>query len=106
KLPDAIRGLISEIYWNPTDGNKNKIMLYMNDGFVVDGVIRRFADRMELIHPLFLSWIQKQEELFISVLVLILKLLRPMRKKWKRTRQTARINRNHFCKTKGKCHIL
>src|SRR5699024_12230399 len=47
KLPDAIRGLISEIYWNPTDGNKNKIMLYMNDGFVVDGVIRRFADRME-----------------------------------------------------------
>lgn len=39
--------LISEIVWQESDGSQSKIMLYMNDGFIVDTVIRQFAEKME-----------------------------------------------------------
>src|SRR5699024_6625851 len=35
KLPEGIFNLISEVHWKPTEENKNKIMLYMNDGFKI-----------------------------------------------------------------------
>jgi len=44
----SIRKLISEVYWKPVKDNPNKIQLYMNDGFVVDGTIRNFAKKMEV----------------------------------------------------------
>jgi len=48
KLPENISYLISEIHWAPTEDDNNKLLLYMNDGFLVDGAIRNFAERMEV----------------------------------------------------------
>src|SRR5699024_622564 len=48
KLPKGIFNLISEIYWKPREDNKNKIILYMNDGFIVEATIRNFAKNMEV----------------------------------------------------------
>lgn len=48
QLPQNIRSLISEIHWKPKEDNKNKIVLYMSDGYLVDGTIRNFADKMKL----------------------------------------------------------
>lgn len=47
-LPDSILNSISEIHWKPTDDNKNKILLYMNDGYLVDGTIRNFSEKMQV----------------------------------------------------------
>lgn len=47
ELPHNILNLISEIHWLPTKENENKILLYMNDGYLVDGTIRNFASKME-----------------------------------------------------------
>ncbi|GAA0613035.1 cell division protein DivIB [Virgibacillus siamensis] len=57
KLPDSILKLISEIHWKPTDENKNKILLYMNDGYLVDGTIRGFAEKMKA-YPSIVSQIK------------------------------------------------
>ncbi len=46
RLPGGILDLISEVYWEPEEDNKNNIFLYMNDGFIVQGKIRDFADGM------------------------------------------------------------
>jgi len=46
-LPKSIFNLISEIHWNPTEENQNKILLYMNDGFIVDASIRNFSNQMK-----------------------------------------------------------
>src|SRR5699024_9745670 len=43
-LPASILQLISEVYWQPTEENKNKILIYMSDGHVVNGTIRDFAE--------------------------------------------------------------
>lgn len=48
KVPQNILNLISEIHWVPKEENKNKIMLYMNDGFIVDGTIRKFSDKIQV----------------------------------------------------------
>lgn len=53
QLPDSILDLISEIHWVPTKENKNKIILYMNDGFIVDGTIRDFANKMDIYPSIF-----------------------------------------------------
>lgn len=47
EVPTQIFNLISEIYWEPTDKNKYKIVMYMNDGFVVHATIRGFATKMQ-----------------------------------------------------------
>lgn len=47
-LPSDILDLISEIYWQPEEGNQNSILLYMNDGFVVSATIRDFAEGMNV----------------------------------------------------------
>ncbi|MBM7571736.1 cell division protein FtsQ/DivIB [Aquibacillus albus] len=46
-LPANIVDLISEIYWQPTEGNPYRIWLYMNDGFEVEGSIRNFSKSMQ-----------------------------------------------------------
>jgi len=57
KLPEGIFNLISEVHWKPTEENKNKILLYMNDGFIVDGTIREFADKMQ-VYPSIVSQLE------------------------------------------------
>ncbi|WP_174613163.1 cell division protein FtsQ/DivIB [Virgibacillus ihumii] len=57
KLPESILKLISEIHWKPTDDNKNKILLYMNDGYLVDGTMREFAKKMKA-YPSIVSQIK------------------------------------------------
>lgn len=47
RLPNSIVNLISEIHWQPTDGNPYKIWMFMNDGFEVDGSIRNFSSAMK-----------------------------------------------------------
>lgn len=46
-VPVHIFDLISEVTWAPTDKNKYKIILFMNDGFTVHATIRSFAEKME-----------------------------------------------------------
>ncbi|GAB3067930.1 cell division protein DivIB [Virgibacillus ainsalahensis] len=66
ELPDSILNLISEIHWQPTDDNKNNIMLYMNDGYMVSGTIRDFAERME-IYPSIVSQLEPGSEGIIHI---------------------------------------
>src|SRR5699024_10060250 len=47
ELPEHVLRLISEVSWEPTKNNKNKILLYMNDGFIVDATLRDFSDKMK-----------------------------------------------------------
>src|SRR5690625_6525761 len=57
QLPDGIFNLISEVHWKPTEENKNKVLLFMNDGFIVDGTIREFADKMQ-VYPSIVSQLE------------------------------------------------
>lgn len=66
KLPENILNLISEIYWKPVDENKNKILLYMNDGFMVDGTIRNFAEKME-VYPSIASQLEPDSKGIIHI---------------------------------------
>ncbi|MFD1038075.1 cell division protein FtsQ/DivIB [Virgibacillus byunsanensis] len=66
KLPDSILNLISEIYWSPTDENRNKILLYMNDGFVVNGTIRNFAEKMQ-VYPSIVSQLEAERKGIVHI---------------------------------------
>lgn len=66
KLPDSISNLISEIHWKPTDDDKSKILLYMNDGFVVDGTIRNFAEKMN-VYPSIVSQLEPGSEGIVHI---------------------------------------
>lgn len=66
KLPLNILNLISEIHWAPIDENKNKIILYMSDGFVVDGSIRNFAEKMQ-IYPSIVSQLHPESQGIIHI---------------------------------------
>lgn len=66
ELPQNIRKLISEIHWNPRDDNKNKILLYMNDGFTVDGTIRDFSEKMK-VYPSIVSQLPGDEKGIIHI---------------------------------------
>src|SRR5699024_3862399 len=46
ELLKSILNVISEVHWEPTEENKNKIMLNMNDGYLVSSTIRNLADKM------------------------------------------------------------
>lgn len=61
QLPESILNLISEIHWRPTDENKSKILLYMNDGFTVDASIRNFANKMKA-YPSIVSQLDEGSE--------------------------------------------
>jgi len=59
--PDFIFNLISEISWEPSDKNKYKIIMYMNDGFTVHATIRNFSSKMEA-YPSIVSQIKPGEK--------------------------------------------
>ncbi len=65
-LPESIRSLISEIHWKPNDGNKHKILLYMNDGNLVDGTIRHFADKMS-VYPSIVSQLEPDKKGIVHI---------------------------------------
>lgn len=66
KLPHDIINLISEIHWEPTKTNKNKIILYMNDGYTVSGTMRDFADKMQL-YPSIVSQLDPKKTGIIHI---------------------------------------
>lgn len=61
KIPVDIFNLISEISWEPTEKNKYKILLYMNDGFIVDATIRNFSSKMTS-YPSIVSQLDPDEK--------------------------------------------
>lgn len=46
KVKDHLRYHMSEIYLTPTENDQTRLMIYMNDGFVVSTTIRDFAERI------------------------------------------------------------
>lgn len=66
ELPKSIMNLISEVHWQPSEGNKNKIILYMNDGFIVDGTIRKFSEKMQ-IYPSIIAQLEPGSEGIIHI---------------------------------------
>lgn len=66
KLPKSILNLISEVHWQPSEENKNKLILYMNDGFVVDSTIRNFSEKMQ-IYPSIVAQLEPGSEGIIHI---------------------------------------
>ncbi|WP_188454482.1 cell division protein FtsQ/DivIB [Virgibacillus oceani] len=66
KLPSSILNIISEIHWVPSDENKKKIVLYMNDGYIVDGTIREFAEKME-VYPSIVAQLKPESKGIIHI---------------------------------------
>ncbi|WP_164215379.1 cell division protein FtsQ/DivIB [Virgibacillus sp. YIM 98842] len=66
ELPDSISNLISEIHWSPAEENRDKLLLYMNDGFLVDGTIRNFAEKME-VYPSIAGQLDEEEKGIIHI---------------------------------------
>lgn len=60
-LPVHILNLISEVHWKPTEKNKYKIELYMNDGFIVHATIRDFASKMNA-YPSIIAQLDSEEK--------------------------------------------
>lgn len=65
-LPESILNLISEIHWKPTEDNKNNILLYMNDGYLVNGSIRGFGEKMD-VYPSIVSQLDPDEKGIIHI---------------------------------------
>ncbi|TRM12312.1 FtsQ-type POTRA domain-containing protein [Lentibacillus cibarius] len=65
-LSESIRNLISEIHWKPSDGDKHKILLYMNDGYAVDTTLRQFADKMS-VYPSIVSQLESDNKGIIHI---------------------------------------
>ena len=66
KLNEDIRKLISEVYWSPEKDNKNKIKLYMNDGFVVESGLKGFANNMK-VYPSISSQLDPKKKGIIHI---------------------------------------
>ncbi|MBU9720439.1 MULTISPECIES: cell division protein FtsQ/DivIB [Bacillaceae] len=45
-MPISLRERISEIYHAPVENDASRLVLFMNDGFVVHSTIRRFSERL------------------------------------------------------------
>jgi len=61
QIPEHVYQLISEITWDPTDKNKYKIILYMNDGFIVHATLRDFASKMAT-YPSIVAQLEPDEK--------------------------------------------
>lgn len=59
----------------PTDENKNTVLLYMNDGYLVKGTIRDFAEKMEVYPSIVAQLDPEEKESFILESVSTLSLL-------------------------------
>ncbi|RLL45238.1 cell division protein FtsQ/DivIB [Oceanobacillus piezotolerans] len=66
QLPSSISKLISEVHWSPTEDNNNRIYLYMNDGYIVEGTMRDFAEKME-VYPSIVSQLDPEVEGIIHI---------------------------------------
>lgn len=66
QLPNGILNLISEVHWAPSKENKNKVSLYMNDGFMVAGTIRNFAKKMD-VYPSIVSQLDPNKKGIIHI---------------------------------------
>lgn len=66
KLDPKIRQLVSEIYWEPEKDSKDKIRLFMNDGFVVQSSISDFADKMD-VYPSIISQLDPKDKGIIHI---------------------------------------
>src|SRR5690625_305553 len=61
EIPDYIFNLISEVSWKPTEKNKYKVVLYMNDGFIVHATIRNFSSKMKT-YPSIIAQLDPKEK--------------------------------------------
>ena len=61
EVPEHIFQLISEIKWEPTEKNKYKIVLYMNDGYIVHATLRDFASKMAT-YPSIVAQLEPDEK--------------------------------------------
>lgn len=66
ELPQSILNMISEVHWQPTEDNENKIMLYMNDGYIVSSTIRGFSDKMA-VYPSIVSQLETGKKGIIHI---------------------------------------
>ncbi|WP_186577552.1 cell division protein FtsQ/DivIB [Aquibacillus kalidii] len=66
RLPRTVVAIVSEIQWNPTEGNPYKIRVYMNDGFEVDASIRNFAKAIRA-YPSIVSQLDPKSEGIIRI---------------------------------------
>lgn len=66
ETPDYILKLISEIHWKPTEKNKYKIVLYMNDGYIVHASIRDFASKINS-YPSIIAQLDTKEKAIIHM---------------------------------------
>lgn len=66
ELPSSIMKIISEVHWVPSEENKNNVLLYMNDGYIVKGTIRDFAEKME-VYPSIVAQLDPEEKGIIHI---------------------------------------
>lgn len=66
EIPDYILKLISEIHWKPTDKNKYKIVLYMNDGYIVNASIRDLASKINS-YPSIIAQLDEKQKAIIHM---------------------------------------
>lgn len=66
ELPTSIFELVSEVHWNPSDDHKNKILLYMKDGYVVSTAIREFAKKM-VVYPSIISQLDTDQKGIVHI---------------------------------------
>lgn len=57
----SIRQRMSEIHLSPIENDPNRLMIYMNDGFVVSSTVNNFAERIEP-YPLIVEQLDPDEE--------------------------------------------
>lgn len=66
QLPPYILRLISEIHAVPEKDDQSKILLYMIDGFIVDGTIRNFGEKMQ-VYPSIVSQLEQDSKGIIHI---------------------------------------
>lgn len=66
ELPASVASLISEIHWDPRDGNPYQILLYMNDGYQVQASIRNFSEKMPA-YPSIVAQLDEEAEGIIHI---------------------------------------
>lgn len=66
ETPEYILNMISEIVWKPTEKNKYKIELYMDDGFIVKTTIRDFASKIKA-YPSIVSQLNPNEQAIVHM---------------------------------------
>jgi len=66
ELPKYLFNLISEVHWDPTENNQHKIIVYMNDGYMVSGTIRDFANKMK-VYPSIVSQLDSDQKGIVHI---------------------------------------